>query len=75
MELVGLDKSVLILQNEDYWLNHCEKIFASGGRPSKFERLPQYLQTDRIRKYYETLEKRITARENRLNEMEKTLNH
>jgi len=45
--------------NEDFWMNHCEKMLQQGGTPRKFENIPDYLKTERIKQYYKGLEIRI----------------
>lgn len=61
-EIDAITPEVKLAMNEDKWMNHCEAMLQQGGRPRKFENIPEYLKTERIKKYYLNLEKRISLR-------------
>lgn len=62
-EMDFISKELIQLRNEDMWIAHSEEMFKRGYRPSKLERLPEYMRkSSRIIKYYEKLEKRIEKR-------------
>ncbi|WP_036057217.1 hypothetical protein [Leptospira noguchii] len=54
---IGLKRS------EDLWINHCENFLRRGWTPRRWKDLPDYLKTERMRKYYVELRRRTESNE------------
>ncbi|PJZ51585.1 hypothetical protein [Leptospira adleri] len=48
-----------IQRQENLWIIHCENFLRKGKIPKRWEELPQYIKTERMRKYYVELKKRL----------------
>ncbi|WP_017863720.1 hypothetical protein [Leptospira santarosai] len=48
---------------EDLWIDHCEDFLRRGWTPRRWKDLPDYLKTERMRKYYIELKRRIESNE------------
>ncbi|EKN88999.1 hypothetical protein LEP1GSC034_3869 [Leptospira interrogans str. 2003000735] len=44
---------------EEKWIKHCEDSLNRGKTPPRWEVIPGWIKTDRMRKYYVELKKRI----------------
>lgn len=57
-----IDEDMKLAMNEDIWMNHCEAMYRAGGRPRRFDNIPEWLKTQRIKEYYSKLEIKIEKR-------------
>ncbi|WP_001288295.1 hypothetical protein [Leptospira interrogans] len=48
---------------EDVWIEHCENFLRRGRTPRHWNDLPDYLKTERMKKYYIELKRRIESNE------------
>ncbi|MDI7187124.1 hypothetical protein QMM42_13025 [Leptospira santarosai] len=48
---------------EDLWIDHCEDFLRRGWTPRRWKDLPEYIKTERMKKYYAELKRRIEARD------------
>ncbi|EMF82185.1 hypothetical protein LEP1GSC188_3375 [Leptospira weilii serovar Topaz str. LT2116] len=60
-----------IEKSEERWINHCEDFLKRGKTPARWEELPDWIKTERIRKYYVELKKRIVSNESSKKHSEK----
>ncbi|EMM77071.1 hypothetical protein [Leptospira santarosai] len=47
---------------EDLWIDHCEYFLRRGWTPRRWKDLPEYIKTERMKKYYAELKRRIEGR-------------
>jgi hypothetical protein len=59
-----LSPELKLLQAEDNWITHCERMLKYGSRATRFEKLPDFIKTDRIKKFYEGYEIRVKNKKN-----------
>ncbi|WP_232371499.1 hypothetical protein [Leptospira ainazelensis] len=48
-----------IQRQENLWIIHCENLLRKGKIPKRWDDLPPYIKTERMRKYYVELRKRL----------------
>ncbi|WP_426486824.1 hypothetical protein [Leptospira interrogans] len=48
---------------EDIWIDHCEEFLRLGKTPRRWNELPEYIKTERMKEYYIELKKRIERNE------------
>ncbi|WP_081100613.1 hypothetical protein [Leptospira weilii] len=46
-------------RSEDLWINHCEDFLRRGFIPKRWNELPEYIKTERMKEYYIQLKRRI----------------
>ncbi|WP_025183491.1 hypothetical protein [Leptospira kirschneri] len=55
--------SIDIKRSEDIWIEHCENFLRRGWIPRRWNDLPEYIKTERMKEYYIELKRRIESNE------------
>ncbi|RHX89882.1 hypothetical protein [Leptospira stimsonii] len=59
--------SIELKRAEDLWINHCEDFLRRGKILKRWNELPVYLKTERMKEYYIELKRRIESNESAKN--------
>ncbi|WP_232380503.1 hypothetical protein [Leptospira ainlahdjerensis] len=55
--------SIDIKRSEDLWIDHCEDFLRRGKILKRWNELPEYIKTERMKEYYIELKRRIESNE------------
>ncbi|EMJ63484.1 MULTISPECIES: hypothetical protein [Leptospira] len=55
--------SIELKHAEDLWIEHCERFLKRGSIPKRWNELPEYIKTERMKEYYIELKRRIESNE------------